>query len=195
MERRGDDLAAEVLRVVGGQHVEEHVAREHVDAHRGDERLVSRVGGEHGPRRDAALDVEQTALIGLLLEGDDVPAAVEAEDPHLAGVFGRHRLGRDGDVRAVVDVCVDHLVEVHPVQVVASEDQVVVHVVAHLGHLLGQRDAVVPHDELRAVHVQRLVLPRALAAEEALDERPDQRLVAGGDGVLTRLVDLEDGPA
>ena len=36
------------------------------------------------------------------------------------------RLGRDGDVGARGDVRLHHLVEVHPVQVVAGEDQVVV---------------------------------------------------------------------
>ena len=39
---------------------------------------------------------------------------------------GRHRLRRDRDVGAGLDVRLDQLAEVHPVEVIAREDQVVV---------------------------------------------------------------------
>ena len=58
----------------------------------------------------------------------DLAVRVEPEDAHLRGVVRRHRLRRDRDVRVALDVRVDQLGEVHPVDVIAGEDQEVLRV-------------------------------------------------------------------
>ena len=49
--------------------------------------------------------------------------------PICGRVVDGHRLGRDGDVGAALGVRLDQLRVVHPVQMIAGEDQVVVGVV------------------------------------------------------------------
>ena len=83
------------------------------------------------PRRDALADLAQPLRVRLLLERDDLAVAIEPEDAHRRRIVGGHRLRGDRDVGAPIDVRVDQLAVVHPVQVVAGENQVVVGVVAH----------------------------------------------------------------
>ena len=118
---------AEVDDVGLGERFDQRLAGEDVDPHRGHERLVGRrreVGGRAG--RQAAAHLLEARRRRLLLEALDLALAIEAEDAHAAGVVGVRRLGRDGDVGARGDVRLHHLVEVHPIQMVAGEDQVVV---------------------------------------------------------------------
>ena len=112
------------------ERLEQHVAREHVDAHRGDERLL---GGDPAPtatraarccrsRRAAPRRASpRTRRSGRRRRTGRCPSAVASS--------GRHRLRGDGDVGASFDVRLDQIVEVHPVEVIAGEDQVVVGVV------------------------------------------------------------------
>ncbi len=72
---------------------------------------------------------------------------------------------------------------------------VVIDVITHLRHLRRERDAGGTHDQLRAIDVDRFVLPRALPAEEALHERSDERFISGRDRVLPRFVDVENRAA
>ena len=130
-ERLRDDLVAEVDDVGLGQRFDERLPGEDVNPHRGHERLVGR-GGEVGGRagRQAAAHLLEPRRRRLLLEAFDLALAIEAEDAHAAGVLGVGRLGRDRDVGARGDVRPHHLVELHPIEVVAGEDQVVVGVQA-----------------------------------------------------------------
>ena len=77
----------------------------------------------------AALHLGEPRRVRLLLEAADVAERVEAEDPHLRRVGRVHRLRRDGDVGLALDVRVDQLAEVHAVEVIAGEDQVVLRLV------------------------------------------------------------------
>ncbi|MCK7523786.1 MAG: hypothetical protein MZV64_42290 [Ignavibacteriales bacterium] len=110
--------------------VEQHVAREHVDAHRGDERLVVRMAARTPTRPGCSRPISRQALrVRLLLEAGDLALAGRTgRCPSRARRRGGHRLRRDGDVGAAFDVRVDQLREVHAVEVVAGEDQVVVRV-------------------------------------------------------------------
>jgi hypothetical protein len=74
----------------------------------------------------------------------------------------------------------------------AGNVEVIIDLVAHFGHFRGQREAGRFDDHLRAVDVERFVLPRALTAEEGLGERAEDRPVGRRDRVLPGVVDVED---
>ena len=67
---------------------------------------------------------------GLLLERGNPSELVEPQDPHLRRIDRRHRLRRDRDVGSGFDVRLDQLAEVHAVEMIASQDQEVVGIVA-----------------------------------------------------------------
>ena len=67
--------------------------------------------------------------VRLLLEADDLPGSSNRKIPISVASSADDRLRRDRDVGAALDVRLDHLAEVHPVEVIAGEDQVVVGVV------------------------------------------------------------------
>ena len=68
---------------------------------------------------------------------------------------------------------------------------VIVHLVGHLGHLFAGGDALAAHQQLGAVDVDDLVDPGRVAAEEALGDGADDRLVGRGERVLAGLVDVQ----
>ena len=74
------------------------------------------------PLGDAPLHLDESIGGRLLLEGLDLAEVVEAEDPHVGGVEIGDRLGGDRDVGAALDVRVDQLAEVHPVEMIAGKD-------------------------------------------------------------------------
>ena len=129
-QRRRDDLPPEVGGALVLDRLEQHIAREDVDAHRRDERLLRRMPAEHRAGRNAAADLVEPLALRLLLERDDLAAALEPEDAHRRGVVHRHRLRRDRDVGVAFDVRVDQLAVVHPIEMIAGEDEVIVGVVA-----------------------------------------------------------------
>ena len=91
-----------------------------------------------------------------------LPASIEAKDAHCRRVLDADRLRRDRDVRPAIAVRVDQLAVIHPVQVIAGENQVVVGVVAReVAHRL-------PHGIRRALIPIRIV--RCLFGREDLDE-------------------------
>ena len=130
-ERSWNDFAAEVLRVVAGKHVQEHLARKDVHAHRGDEGLVVGVARKGGAGGNAPADLFEPVARRFFLEGDDLPAAVESKQSHGRGIVDRDRLRSDRDIRASFDVRVDHVAVVHPVKMIPGEDQIVVRLVPH----------------------------------------------------------------
>ncbi len=93
---------------VGDQRVDQRLAREDVVAH-GDERALGIVRQRRGARR-------------LLLEADDPPRLIHAEHAELAGVLQGHRPGGDRRVGARLLMEGEHLVHVHPVDVIGAED-------------------------------------------------------------------------
>ena len=105
--------------------------------------MSSACAGKGGAGGDAPADFLEPLARRLLLEGDDLSVAVEPEQSHPLRVVDRHRLRRNGDVGVPLDVGVDHLGVVHPVKMIAREDQIVVGVVAHevprgLSHRVGR---------------------------------------------------------
>ena len=149
--------------VVRVEHVEQHVAREDVDAHRRDERLVrrcarrtSRRAGCSGRSRRAAprSASPRTRRSGRSRSNRKMPIADASS--------AVDRLRRDRDVGLPVDVRVDQLAVVHAVEMIAGEDQVVVGVVARE---VARR---LPHGVGRALKPVRVV-GRLLGGED-LDE-------------------------
>ena len=99
------------LSSVGGvlaQGVHQHVGAEHVVAH-GGQGLV----GVAGPRGGIGRLLQE----GLHL----VPVPADADDPELGGLGPRHRDRRHGHPGAAVQVLVDDLLRVHPVDVVGAD--------------------------------------------------------------------------
>jgi hypothetical protein len=128
-ERSRDELAAEVEAGFAFQHPQQDLAREHVDAHRRHERQVVVVRGKRRAWWNAAADLLQPWRLGLLLERDDLPVALEPEDAHLRRRLRVDRLRRDRHVGFVCLVRVDELAVVHAIQMVAGKDQVVLRLV------------------------------------------------------------------
>ncbi len=81
------------------------------------------------PSGTLAPDLLQPRAVRFLLERLDAPVPIEPEDAHRRRVVDVDRLGRDRDVRARLDVRVDQLAEVHAIEMIAGENQVVVGVV------------------------------------------------------------------
>ena len=79
------------------------------------------------------------ARLGFFLEGDDVAVGVEPEDAHLRRGFGIDRLRGDRDRRRRVFVCRDEIGVVHPVEMVAGEDEIV------FGRMLAEVPRGLPH--------------------------------------------------
>ncbi len=102
------------------------------------------------------------ASFGFSSNADDLALVVEPEDAHLGGVGACHRLRGDRDVGAALDVRVDQLAEVHAIEMIAGEDQVVVGVVA------GEVARRLPHGVGRALEPVRAL--RGLLRGEHLDE-------------------------
>ena len=76
-----------------------------------------------------------------------MPGAIEAQNPHGRRIVDPDGQRSHGDVGLPVDVILDELGVVHPVQVIAREDEVVVRVVAlEVAHCLphGVRRALIP---------------------------------------------------
>ena len=124
----GDDFLAEVDGVgILLEGIEQYLLGEHVDAHRRDEGLLRRdPGGDAAVLRHALADLAEALEVGLLFEPGDAPGAVEQEDPHLRRRLGIARLRGDRHLGILLDVIGDQLAEVHPVQVIAGEDEDVV---------------------------------------------------------------------
>ena len=108
--------------------VEHHVAREDVDPHRRDERLVRRqpadaLGGRcSSSRRAVGASASPRSL-------RSAPSSSKRKIPISVRRPG-DRLGGDRDVGAALDVRVDQLAEVHAVEMIAGKDQIVLGVVA-----------------------------------------------------------------
>ena len=154
------------------EQLEQHIAREDVDAHRGDERLVAGCAAERRAGRHAAADL--------------APAARASASPRTRR-SGRSRSNRKmpiADASSIVTGCAAIVMSasrstcastssrvVHPVEMIAGENQVVVGVVAHevarrLAHGVG-----------RALEPVRVV--GRLLGRQDLDEALAEQIDAG----------------
>ncbi len=122
----------------------------------------SRVLGERRTVRNAASNLLQARRLRLLLERADLSVLGEAEDAHLRRRVRIDRLRRDRDVGLLRFVRVDELAVVHPIQMVAGEDEIVVSLV--LGEVAGR----LAHRIRRALIPVRIV--RRLLSREDFDE-------------------------
>ena len=105
------------------QDVEQRISREHVDSHRRDERLALDAGANVEPTGTLRPSAASRSALGFF-EPDDLAFPVEAEDAHLGRLDRRDRLRGDRDVGPRLDVRVDEVAEIHPVQMIARENQV-----------------------------------------------------------------------
>mmetsp|Transcript_5893 Transcript_5893/g.23872 ORF Transcript_5893/g.23872 Transcript_5893/m.23872 type:complete len:664 (-) Transcript_5893:98-2089(-) len=220
----GNDLAAEVvvLGVILVQEVHERVLLEHVDAHGGNVRVRRRgfgVQAEHGGVHLHRLEGVARGLLGKL---DDAAGVVDLHQAEVRGALIVHGQAADGDVRVHLPVAVDKRHVVHAVQVVAGEDDNVLHVLvldvlkqpAVLAH--GVRGALEPllaaeagglrrrehlHEAVAAVHdaVAEVVRAREVAVERHRVELrqdvhlADARVEAVGHGHVDEAVRAADG--
>ena len=123
-DRRGEDLAAEVLVIGLAEEVEEAVAVEEIDPHARHQRATA--GGDPlavDPPRIGADHVEIRLRLRLLEESLDAPLVVEPHDPQ-----ARSGLLVDGDpgdrhVGLPRHVGGEHVGVIHPVELITGEDQ------------------------------------------------------------------------
>ena len=64
-----------------------------------------------------------SAVLGFSSKSMTRPVAVDPHDPARPGLGLGDRQGGDGDLGLVLEVGADHVLEVHPVELVAGEDQ------------------------------------------------------------------------
>ena len=172
-ERGRDDLAPEIgdRRVL--QQSEQHVAREHVDAHRRDERLLVVVESDC----ETAFRAARCCRSPPAARGSAFPRTPRSarrdrnrKMPHRRRVLRRHRQRGDRDVGVLVDVRVEHPPVVHAIEMIAGENQVVVGVVSP------EVPRRLPHRVGRALKPARAV--RRLLGRDDVDEAVRERIHA-----------------
>ena len=140
--------------------------------------------------------------VGFSSNAGDLPGAVESEDAHLGGVVNRDGLCGDRDVGAAIDMGIDEVAVVHPVEMVARENQVVVRVVpldlarglpdgvggalkpvGVVGRLFGRQDLDEPvAEEIHAVGLRDVAVERRRVELRQDEDAPDVRVEAVADG-------------
>src|SRR5256885_6674911 len=90
----------------------------------GDEELGIENVDAHGGVALAGLVRRLFRMSGLFFEADDAPVLVDFDDAELMGGLGGWNLdGADGDVRAGIEMLLEHLGVVHFVDVIATQDE------------------------------------------------------------------------
>jgi len=84
--------------------------------------------GHIGSVGDAAANRSQPLAARFLLEVADLSRSIESKDPHRARIVDAHGPRHERDIGVAVDVLVDEGRVVHSIQMVASENQVVLRV-------------------------------------------------------------------
>ena len=122
-----DDLRDHVLaevRLGAGQRLLQHGAIEDVDPHRRRQRVgLHRLVQPGHPAPVHPQRCQHVGVRGLFDESRDPAFGVHIHDPESARRFGAHRGGRDGDLRAARHVALDEGADVHPVELVARQDE------------------------------------------------------------------------
>ena len=110
------------------QQLPQHLRVEDVDTHAGEIPLLLVHGG--------AQFIQRGRVAGLFHEARDLLGIVHLHDAEAAGLMALHRLGRDRHIRARGHVLLDHVGDVHAVQLIAGEDhdqlRILVHEVAEI---------------------------------------------------------------
>ena len=162
-DRGRKHLASKILIVGLRQQVDEAIAVEQVDAHARPERAaLGRDSLLFDPGGVGADEVEVGDGLRLLEKPLDAARTVDSHDPQPAGRLLMHRDAGDGHVSPARDVRGEHVGVVHPIELVAREDQ---HV-ADVGLL--QVADVLAHRVGRAL-VPAGIVERLLGSED-LDE-------------------------
>ena len=125
----GDDVLAEVGQVVV-QQVANDVAVENVDAHGGQVGLAAVGDGELRVHLGRDLErIQHGVVLGLFHKAGDALLVVNLHDAEGAGFVARDRQRGDGDVCARFAVLFHDLLEIHPVQLVAAQNQEIIEIV------------------------------------------------------------------
>ena len=103
--------------------------------------------------------IQQRVLLGLFHEARDAVVVVNLHDAAGLGLVAPDRHRGDGDVRAGFAVLLDHLLKIHPIQLVAAQDEQVVEIVVH------KVDEIFPH-RVRRAFIPRCVVERLLRRED-----------------------------
>ena len=116
---RNDMLAKVRERVV--QQFANDAAVKNINAHRGQIRfLVAFEAHVAGGFRSDPQRIQQRVLLGLLHKARDAAVVGHLQNAAGLGLAPAHRKGGDGDVRAGFTMLLDHLLKIHPVQLVAA---------------------------------------------------------------------------
>ena len=177
LNRLRDDVFAEIgLRVV--EQLREHAAVENVNAHRREEIFVRADDAEFLVQfRRQSQPVEHRWVLRLFHETRDAPFGIDLHDPQCLRVFAHDRDGRDRELRLRLVVLLDDGPEIHPVELIAAQDDHIVEIV------------VVKVDEIFPHRVRRALIPRGVG----------QRLFRGEDfheaaGEMIKLIGLRNVP-
>ena len=182
LDDRRNDVFAEIFQVVVEGFLQD-IAVEQINPH-GSLETLGLTGDADGLKqagRHLQLVEELVVGAGFFDKTGDAAALVGLHQAEGTGRFAGHRSRRDGEVRSTLVVLFEHGPEVHPVELVAAEDEVVfvgplqeiLHILAH-----GIGGALIP-----------VVVARSLLGREDVDEVIAEmvELVAAHDVAIERL--------
>ena len=104
----------------------EHVAVEHVNAHGSLEEFLVGIGIDGAEQLAAHAQLVKHGFVLWFLD-ESVDAAIDAalHNPELGDVIARHGFGRERDLGPGLDVLVKQDAKIHPVKLVAAQDQII----------------------------------------------------------------------
>ena len=125
-ERLGDDVLAEI-HVLVCERLAQRLAVENVDAHRGlVEFILGRAAEFLQQRGRDAQAVEHGGILRLFHEARDRALGIRVHDSKFRRVLPPHGDRRDGQLGLFLDVLLEHPPVIHPVELVAAEDDEVI---------------------------------------------------------------------
>ena len=122
LDRGGNDVFSKVHEIVVETR-NERLAVENINTHRGLEEFL--VGGMPDLPKKLARNPERVdhgRILGFFHEARDAPLAVRGHDAESGHRLALDRDRSDREIRSGVDVLADHLAIIHPVKLVAAQD-------------------------------------------------------------------------